>query len=167
MDSIGTSYVQYKCTQCVHQQKRLRVFRPLATGKPRGGVGPPRRPAATHTRLLTEFERSVTDFLQKKETKEAAAAAIRRPAFQTTTASRRQERFTAAAAAVADEEEEEAAAVSREIDGEATSIIDVSTLKRKKVFFGVWLATEDFSPIYENSAKFCALCNASCVCVLR
>ena len=43
----------------------------------------------------------------------------------------------AAAAAVADEEEEEAAAVSREIDGEATSIIDVSTLKRKKVFFGV------------------------------
>jgi hypothetical protein len=80
-----------------------------------------RRPA-THTRLLTEFERSLTDFLQKKEAKEAAAAAIR-PVFQLG-ASRREER-------PAQEEEEEPR--ESNVDTAATSIIDVSTLKRKKV----------------------------------
>jgi hypothetical protein len=92
----------------------------------------PRRPATAHTRLLTEFERSVTDFLLKKEAKEAAAAAIR-PAFQASAATRRTERAAAAAAVAAEDEDEEEQQRESNVDAAATSIIDVSTLKRKKV----------------------------------
>jgi hypothetical protein len=94
----------------------------------------PRRPATAHTRLLTEFERSVTDFLLKKEAKEAAAAAIR-PAFQASAANRRTERAAAVAAlaAVPAEDEDEEEQRESNVDAAATSIIDVSTLKRKKV----------------------------------
>jgi hypothetical protein len=100
----------------------------------------PRRPATAHTRLLTEFERSVTDFLLKKEAKEAAAAAIR-PAFQTSAANRRTERAAAVAAVAAGDEEEEERRESN-VDAAATSIIDVSTLKRKKVKYYCYLVQQ-------------------------
>jgi hypothetical protein len=97
----------------------------------------PRRPATAHTRLLTEFERSVTDFLLKKEAKEAAAAAIR-PAFQASAANRRTERSAAVAAGDDDEDELR----ESNLDAAATSIIDVSTLKRKKVKFYCYLVQQ-------------------------
>jgi hypothetical protein len=100
----------------------------------------PRRPATAHTRLLTEFERSVTDFLLKKEAKEAAAAAIR-PAFQASAANRRTERAAAAAAVAAEDEDEEEQRESN-VDAAATSIIDVSTLKRKKVKYYCYLVQQ-------------------------
>jgi hypothetical protein len=127
-----------------------------ASGQARFGSSS-RRPPITHTRLLSEFERSVTDFLQKKEAKEAAAKAIRRPPIPAAANRRKHaaaaERVgTAAITALMDGgivEEEEEEIVKSEIDGSATSIIDVSTLKRKKVcaIFIKETVSRDFRPL--------------------